>query len=85
MVQDGTSNDIFAKHSKTETDEGTALIKEFLNEWKAGVEAQSGGTDGDEAMALSEEAQIEELRKVAERYKDRFEASPWIRDVLAAF
>lgn len=41
--------------------------------------------DGDAKMELSEEEQVEQLRRVAEKYKERFEASTWISDVLAGF
>lgn len=82
-LADGTSDDIFAKHSKTETDEGTAIIKELLNEWKMNVDALAD--DGDTKMELSENEQIEQLRIVAEKYKERFESSSWIKDVRTAF
>lgn len=74
----------FAKHSKSETDEGTALVKDFLDTWKARVEA-SGGAGGDVAMALSEEAQFEELKRVAEEYKERFEGNSWVKGLMESY
>ncbi len=37
------------------------------------------------SMQLSEEAQVEELRKVAEEYRARFESSPWVQSLLEGF
>lgn len=42
--------------------------------------------EGDDAkMELSEEEQVKQLRAVAERYKEKFEGSNWIKDVLTGF
>jgi DNA mismatch repair protein MSH2 len=73
---DGSEDTSSAKFSKMETDEGTAVMKAFLDEWKASVEGQ-----GD----LSEEAQVAELKRIAEVYKQRFESSPWIKNLLKTF
>lgn len=73
---DGSEDTSSAKFSKMETDEGTAVMKAFLDEWKASVEGQ-----GD----LSEEAQVAELKRIAEEYKERFESSPWIKNLLETF
>lgn len=63
------------------------LVKQFLEEWKARTEAAAGGASGsdDSVMQLSEEAQVEELRKVAEEYRTRFESSPWVQSLLEGF
>jgi hypothetical protein len=34
---------------------------------------------------LSEEAQVAELKRIAEVYKQRFESSPWIKNLLKTF
>lgn len=85
IVADGAADITFTKHSKTETDEGTALVKEFLDTWKARVEAHGGAVDGDAEMELSEDAQIDELRRVAEEYKERFEGNTWVKSLMESY
>lgn len=84
---DGAPAGLFAKHSRQEIDDGTVLVKQFLEEWKARTEVVAGSASGgdDSAMQLSEEAQVEELRKVAEEYRERFESSPWVQSLLEGF
>lgn len=52
-------------------------MKDFLDTWKARVEA----TEGD----LDEEAQVAELRRTAEEYKERFEGNAWVRGLMEGF
>ena len=74
---DGAAEATFAKFSKKDTEEGTELVKSFLDTWKARVEARGEG--------LSEEEQVAELRKVAEEYKGRFEGNPWVQGLCESF
>ncbi|KAK1923021.1 putative DNA mismatch repair protein MSH2 [Papiliotrema laurentii] len=74
---DGASEGVLTKFSKTDSDDGTRLVKSFLDEWKAKVESR-----GEE---LTEEQQVEELRKVAQEYRERFEGNPWVQGLLEAF
>jgi DNA mismatch repair protein MSH2 len=73
---DNTETSTYAKHPKIETDEGTALVKAFLEEWKERVESK-----GD----ISEEEQVVVLRAVAEEYRQRFEGNAWVRGLMSAF
>ncbi|KAK4686325.1 DNA mismatch repair protein MSH2, partial [Tremellales sp. Uapishka_1] len=72
---DGTSENVFAKHSKIETDEGTLLVKEFLDTWKSRIH------DAD----MSDEDQVKELRRTAEEFKARFEGNPWVQTMMTSF
>jgi DNA mismatch repair protein MSH2 len=79
-VADGTDQaDVFAKHSKVEIDDGTAIVKEFLETWHARVAAQ----DPDDK--LGDEDELAVLKATAEEYKAKFEGSPWIQTLLANF
>lgn len=70
--------DILARHTEQETEEGTALIKAFLQDWRDRLEAADGGE-------MEEEKQVELLRTVVGEYKDRFEGSEWVKSVLDGF
>ena len=65
------------KFTKEETDEGTALVQAFLDEWKSRIEGE--GND------LSYEDKVAELKKVGTEYRSKFEASPWVADLLEGF
>ncbi|WRT70598.1 uncharacterized protein IL334_007596 [Kwoniella shivajii] len=85
---DGVPDESLMKYSKTETDEGTALIKDFLDTWKsrtAGSAELGGGIDGDEEMGMSEEDMLVELKKTAEEFKERFESNEWVQGVMSTF
>lgn len=73
---DDTAQNAISKFSKTETDEGTRVVKSFLDEWKARTADSS---------AMNEDDQVAELRKVAEEYQEKFAASPWIQGLLESF
>jgi DNA mismatch repair protein MSH2 len=81
---EGGADTVFAKHTKLETDQGTQLVKEFLDAWKDRI-GQSGSGGGEDEAMMDEDAQVEELRKVAEEYREKFEASPWIKSLLEGF
>jgi hypothetical protein len=49
-------------------------MKQFMETWKARVEAK--GAD------VSEEEQVDELVKLAKEYGQQFEASPWIKALM---
>jgi DNA mismatch repair protein MSH2 len=70
-----------SKYTKEETNQGTDLIREFLDTWKERVEslAQGEGDDG----GVSEEKQVEELRKLAKEYGGRFDDNKWIEGLMA--
>ena len=70
------------KYSKQETDEGAVLLKTFLDEWQARVD--QGGT-GNEGAKMTEDEQIDELRRVAGEYKERFQGNAWVRGLLETF
>jgi DNA mismatch repair protein MSH2 len=69
-------DDTFGKFPKQETDEGTALVKSFLEDWKLRVESR-----GD----MDEDEQVAELRRVAEEYKERFEGNEWVKGLMTSF
>ena len=71
--------DILARHSEAETEEGTALIKQFLQDWRDRVEAGSSEDEMDEVK------QVELLREVVGEYKERFQGSEWVKSVLNGF
>jgi DNA mismatch repair protein MSH2 len=81
---EGAADTVFAKHTKLETDQGTQLVKEFLDAWKGRI-GQSGAGGGEDEAMMDEDAQVEELRKVAEEFREKFEASPWIKSLLEGF
>lgn len=63
------------KYTKQETDEGTELVREFLETWKSRVEAS--------ATPMGESDQVEELRKVAREYGARLESNKWVAGLMA--
>ncbi|EIW69972.1 hypothetical protein TREMEDRAFT_30126 [Tremella mesenterica DSM 1558] len=71
---DGANDESLNKYSETETDQGAALMQEFLQTWKSRAEVS--------LEELSEEGQVGLLRKTATEFKERFEGSPWIMGVL---
>lgn len=71
------SGDVFSKISQNETDQGTAIVEDFLRTWKVESEAQE-----DPTMAGSEEERLKTLRVVVERYKEQFEKNAWVKAVL---
>ncbi|OCF39837.1 DNA mismatch repair protein MSH2 [Kwoniella heveanensis CBS 569] len=89
-----SSADAAVKYSKQETEEGTDLIRQFLDTWKlrtgngssALVLPSSQDPQGDTAMGMmSEEEMVEELKKVAEEFRDRFEGNNWVKAVMGNF
>lgn len=93
LISTDGSEHVLAKHSKTETDEGTALVKEFLNEWRERVEAEGlgagvggledikGGEKGGSGSG-NETRQLEILREVVKEYEERLGKSPWVQSLL---
>ncbi|KAK8850438.1 hypothetical protein IAR55_004356 [Kwoniella newhampshirensis] len=82
---DGSADEHLSKFSKSETEQGTALINEFLNEWKSRIaspQLQSQG-EGDSSMGMSGDEMVRELKKVAEEYRDRFEGNEWVKGVMS--
>ncbi|GHJ90150.1 hypothetical protein NliqN6_6552 [Naganishia liquefaciens] len=79
---DGTeTGDVFAKISKQETDEGTQIIQEFFQAWKAMEEEQeSKMSDGD---VVAEKQKV--LQQVVEQFKDKLEGNAWVQTVLENF
>ena len=77
MTADGTPATNFPKHTQEETDEGTALMKSFMEDWKSRVEA-----NGEE---MGEEEQVQELVKVAKEYAEKFEGNPWVKGLMELF
>nr|XP_019008106.1 DNA mismatch repair protein MSH2 [Kwoniella pini CBS 10737]OCF46887.1 DNA mismatch repair protein MSH2 [Kwoniella pini CBS 10737] len=80
---DGDPDESLTKYTKEETDEGTALIQQFLNTWKSRTTTpMNGDGQGDEDMDMSEEDMLAELRRTVEEYKERFEGNEWIKGVV---
>ncbi|WVW80934.1 hypothetical protein I302_102925 [Kwoniella bestiolae CBS 10118] len=75
------------KYTKEETDEGTALVKDFLDSWKSrtGQNATNGDGDGDEGMGMSDEDLLAELKRTAEEFRERFESNAWTSGVMSTF
>ncbi|CAD6590292.1 MAG: MutS-like protein, partial [Tremellales sp. Tagirdzhanova-0007] len=71
---DSAPDNALTKYSRAETDEGTAIVREFLDTWKARVE--------DGSRELSEEEQVAELRRTAEAFKERFEGNSWVQGLM---
>lgn len=67
-----TTSESAPKLPKTDVDEGTALVRSFLDEWRSRAE---GGT---------EEEQLKALHSIADEYKSKFADNTWIQSVLAA-
>ena len=63
------------KYTKEETDSGTSLIREFMDTWKSRVESSS--------QEMDEDAQVEELRKVAREFGGRLEGNKWVVGLMA--
>jgi DNA mismatch repair protein MSH2 len=78
-----------SKYTKEETDEGTELIKEFLDSWKSRVEdealaeGETGGVEGGEGKGVDEERQVELLREVAKEYGARLDSNKWVEGLIA--
>ncbi len=70
--------DIFSKISKEETDEGTAIVQDFLKAWTE----KSGGVDGDASMRTEEE-ELDLLRETAALFKDKMDGNAWTKALLA--
>lgn len=70
------------EYTQQETDEGTALMKLFMDTWKARVEAQSERGDGE---GVSEEVQVRELVACAKEFGGRFEESRWVKGLMERF
>lgn len=80
-ISDGTeTGDVFAKISKQETDEGTQIVQEFFNAWKALDNKGSRMTDEDPT-----EAEQKILQQVVEQFKDELEGNAWVKTVLENF
>jgi DNA mismatch repair protein MSH2 len=73
------TEDILAKHTEQETEEGTALIKQFLQDWRDRVEAAPTEEE------LDEEKQVQLLRTVVGEYRERLQGSAWVTSVLDGF
>lgn len=71
-----------SKYTKEETDEGTDLIKEFLDTWKSRVEALSE-SEGEGEGGVDEERQVELLREVAKEYGGRLDSNKWVEGLIA--
>lgn len=69
---DGTEASPASKLPKAEVDEGTEIVRAFMDEWRTRAE----GGDG--------EAQLAALRETVEEYKDKFEGNAWVKNVLEA-
>ena len=74
------------QYSAEDIDEGTALIKEFLTTWAA--QNPDVDSDGDEPMALRDNAavekQVSDLRRYFEEFEPRLQANAWCQSLLAS-
>ena len=70
--------DVFAKISQAETDEGTTIVQDFLKTWKE----RSSGEGGDAPM-LTEEEELALLKDTALEFKAKMDGNAWTRAVLA--
>ncbi|WWC92204.1 uncharacterized protein L201_007158 [Kwoniella dendrophila CBS 6074] len=80
---DGDPDESLTKYTKEETDEGTTLIKDFLDTWKSRTAGTAVNGDGNEDMRMAEEEMLAELRRTAEEFKDRFENNVWVKGVMS--
>lgn len=74
----------FSKHPRQETEDGTRLVKEFLQAWAARVPEPIAVDGGETSSSLAEE-EIRVLKEVAEEFKDRLEANAFTADLLSSF
>jgi DNA mismatch repair protein MSH2 len=82
LLVDGTeTGDVFAKISKEETDEGTKIVQEFFNAWKALDDKETRMADGEDPA----EAEQKILQQVVEQFKDKLEGNAWVKTVLENF
>ncbi|KAJ9104285.1 hypothetical protein QFC20_004567 [Naganishia adeliensis] len=79
---DGTeTGDVFAKISKQETDEGTQIVQEFFNAWKALDDTEARMADDEDPA----EAEQKILQQVVAQFKDKLEGNAWVKTVLENF
>ncbi|WVN89665.1 uncharacterized protein L203_104895 [Cryptococcus depauperatus CBS 7841] len=76
------------KFSKTEIDQGTEIIKRFLDTWKSRLDVAEDGENEAVGVAktrMSEAEMVEQLRKTAEEFKDEFEGNKWVKSLTSTF
>lgn len=74
LMTDGTEQADLPKFTQEQTDEGTAIMKQFMETWKSRVESKGEN--------VSEDEQVDELVKLAKEYGQQFEGSPWIKALM---
>lgn len=87
-IEDGT-DEVTSGLSSEVIAEGTSLVEQFLSDWASrsshpesgGDDADMTGQDGETDRLL--EGELESLKEVYEEWKDRMEASQWVREVLS--
>lgn len=60
--------------------EGTSLVEAFLSDWASRT---ASIPSGDIDMTREGEGELGELKEVYEEWKERLEASQWVREVLS--
>ncbi len=61
-------------------DEGCEVITEFFRDWVSEDPNQDVDMPADDDEAA--EAELARLRSFVDKYRDRFEANPWIQSLL---
>ncbi|WVQ63233.1 uncharacterized protein L199_001384 [Kwoniella botswanensis] len=80
------TNESLTKYTKEETDQGTSLVKDFLETWKSRTGQSENANGGDEeTMGLSDDDLLAELKQTAEEFKEKFESNPWTCGVMSTF
>ncbi|CDZ98435.1 dna mismatch repair protein msh2 [Phaffia rhodozyma] len=75
----------FTKYSREETEEGTKIVKQFLNAWSSRVPSSSKDSGVDEKSQATLEEELAILREIAAEYRDQIEANPYTRSLLDSF
>ncbi|GAA6025116.1 hypothetical protein JCM11491_004392 [Sporobolomyces phaffii] len=65
----------------SEIAEGTALVEQFLSDWASRAGPSDGGGGDDDGSGLP--AELDTLTAVYGEWKDRLDASRWVREVLS--
>lgn len=68
------------QHSPEITQEGIEIVQQLLAAW--GGSGTSEDVDMDKGDS-STEAQLEELKKVVEKFRPQIEANPWLQSMIA--
>jgi len=80
----GDGNDITAKFSKQEADDGSKIVTDFLQNWACRIPPNL--EDGDDIVIADGdvllETELAELKRCFEEFKPRIESNPWCQAIV---